>query len=177
MAADSSQRTATTSRQERSGAANREYPAFDASANEILAPSAAAAIKKVSGEPMPAVNDDPFLRSSGRLPMQLRYPVLAAALVGLLLPSLAMSGERYGGPGMMWDGGLFHMFFGFLMMILFLAIVVGVVVLLVRWLGGSELFRPTGQTSRTALDILKERLARGEIDVAEFEERKRALGD
>jgi putative membrane protein len=52
-----------------------------------------------------------------------------------------------------------------------------VVVLLVRWLGGSELFRPTGQTSRTALDILKERLARGEIDVAEFEERKRALGD
>jgi putative membrane protein len=55
--------------------------------------------------------------------------------------------------------------------------VVGVVVLLVRWLGGSELFRPTGQTSRTALDILKERLARGEIDVAEFEERKHALGD
>ena len=81
---------------------------------------------------------------------------------------------------MMWDGGLFHMFFGFLMMILFLAIVVGVVVLMVRWLGGSEhsLFRPTGQASRTAaLDILKERLARGEIDVAEFEERKRALGE
>ena len=72
---------------------------------------------------------------------------------------------------------VFHMFFGFLMMILFLAIVVGVVVLLVRWLGGAELFRPTSQTSRTALDILKERLARGEIDVAEFEERKRALGD
>src|SRR5919106_5685865 len=56
-------------------------------------------------------------------------------------------------------------------------IVVGVVVLLVRWLGGSEypLFRPSGQPSRTALDILKERLAKGEIDVAEFEERKRAL--
>jgi putative membrane protein len=55
-----------------------------------------------------------------------------------------------------------------------------VVVLLVRWLGGSEhpLFRPTGQTSRSAaLDILKERLARGEIDVAEYEERKRALSD
>jgi putative membrane protein len=109
--------------------------------------------------------------------MKLRYPALAAALVGLLLPSIAMPGDRYRGPGMMWDGGLFHMFFGFLMMILFLAIVVGVVVLLVRWLGGSELFRPTGQTSRAALDILKERLARGEIDVAEFEERKRALGD
>jgi putative membrane protein len=111
--------------------------------------------------------------------MKLRYPALAAALVGLLLPSFAMPGERYRGPGMMWDGGLFHMFFGFLMLILFLAIVVGVIVLLVRWLGGSEhpLFRPSGQPSRTALDILKERLARGEIDVAEFEERKRALGD
>ena len=111
--------------------------------------------------------------------MTLRYPVLAAVLVGLL-PSLAIAGERYRGPGMMWDGGVFHMFFGFLMMILFLAIVVGVVVLLVRWLSGSEhpLFRPTGQASRTAaLDILKERLARGEIDVAEFEERKRALGE
>jgi putative membrane protein len=111
--------------------------------------------------------------------MQLRYSALTAALVGLLLPSLAISGERYRGPGMMWDGGAFHMFFGFLMMILFLAIVVGVVVLLVRWLGGSghPLLRPTGQTSHAALDILKERLAKGEIDVAEFEERKRALGD
>ena len=112
--------------------------------------------------------------------MKLRYPVLAAVLVGFLLPSLAIAGERYRGPGMMWDGGMFHMFFGFLMMILFLAIVVGVVVLLVRWLSGSEhpLFRPTGQASRTAaLDILKERLARGEIDVSEFEERKRALGE
>jgi putative membrane protein len=95
--------------------------------------------------------------------MKLRYAALAAALGGLLLPSIAMPGDRYRGPGMLWDGGLFHMFFGFLMMILFLAIVVGVVVLLVRWLGGSEhsLFRPTGQTSRSALDILKERLARG----------------
>jgi putative membrane protein len=111
--------------------------------------------------------------------MTLRYPVLAAVLVGSHLPSLAMAGEGYRGPGMMWDGGVFHMFFGFLMMILFLAIVVGVVVLLVRWLGGSEhpLFRPSGQPSRSPLDILKERLARGEIDIAEFEERKRALSD
>ena len=111
--------------------------------------------------------------------MKLRDPVRAAVLVGFLLPSLAIAGERYRGPGMMWDGGVFHMFFGFLMMILFLAIVVGVVVLLVRWLGGSEhpLLGPGGQPSRTALDILKERLARGEIDVAEFEERKRALSD
>jgi hypothetical protein len=60
--------------------------------------------------------------------MKLRYSAVAAALVGLLLPSITMAQpeERYWGPGMMWGGGLFHMFFGFLMMILFLAIVVGV---------------------------------------------------
>jgi len=49
-----------------------------------------------------------------------------------------------------------------------------------RWLGGSEHspFRHgPGPGQRSALEILKERLARGEIEVAEFEERKRALGD
>jgi hypothetical protein len=52
--------------------------------------------------------------------MKLRYSAVAAALVGFLLPSITMAqpDERYWGPGMMWGGGLFHMFFGFLMMIL-----------------------------------------------------------
>jgi putative membrane protein len=115
--------------------------------------------------------------------MKLRHVTGAALLGGLALPSFALAqpGARYGGSGMMWDGGgMFHMFFGFLMMILFLAVLVGLVVLLVRWLShsGHSLFGPPGGlTSRTALDTLKERLARGEIDVAEFEERKRALGE
>jgi putative membrane protein len=85
------------------------------------------------------------------------------------------------GPGMMWDGGgWFQMLAGFLMMLLFLAVIVVLVVLGVRWLGGSEHspFRPgPGAGQRAALDILKERLARGDIDVAEYEERKRALGE
>jgi putative membrane protein len=114
--------------------------------------------------------------------MTLRYLALAPTLAGLALPSLAMAqpGDRYWGPGMMWGGGgMFHMFFGFLMMILFLAVLVGAVVLLVRWLSssGNSLFGPGGQSSRRALEILKERLAKGEIDVAEFEERRRALGE
>jgi putative membrane protein len=97
------------------------------------------------------------------------------------LPGLAMAqpAEGYWGPHMMW-GGWFHMFFGFLMMLLFLAILVGLVVLVVRWLGSSEHspFRHApGAGARSPLDILKERLARGEIDVAEYEERRRALGE
>lgn len=90
--------------------------------------------------------------------------------------------ERYGyGPHMMdWGGGWFGMIFGPLFMILVLALVIAVVVLLVRWLSGpwhgtaSSHPAPPG---RTPLDILKERFARGEIDKAEFEERRRLLGD
>ena len=105
-----------------------------------------------------------------------------AAGMALWVPSLALAQERppYYGPGMMWEGGWFHMFFGFLMMILFLAIIVVLVVVGIRWLGSAEHppFRhPPAAGQRTALDILKERLARGEIDVAEYEERKRALGE
>ncbi len=64
------------------------------------------------------------------------------------------------------------MIFGPLMMILFIALIVVVVVLAVRWLGGTGQAAPAG---RTPLDILKERFARGEIDKAEFEERRALL--
>lgn len=95
-------------------------------------------------------------------------------------PAWAQPPDRYYGPGMMWDGGIFHMFFSLLMTLLFIGVIAVVVVLAVRWLGSSEHspFRhPPGAPPRAALDILKERLARGEIDVAEYEERKRALGE
>lgn len=106
-------------------------------------------------------------------------PVLAvSAMVASSAGALADAGDVYG-PGMMWGGGMFHMLFGLLMMILFVAAIVVLVVLGVRWLGGGDhsTFRHTQAGHRTALDILKERLARGEIDVAEYEERRRALGE
>lgn len=91
--------------------------------------------------------------------------------------------ERYAdgyGPHMMWGGGWHGMIFGPLMMILVLAAVVAIVVLLVRWIGGpGHASAPPHHAppGRTALDILKERFARGEIDKEEFEERRRLLAD
>lgn len=70
------------------------------------------------------------------------------------------------------------MIFGPIIMIAVLVTIVVAVVLIVRWLGGGS----TGAavppaTGKTALDILKERFARGEIDKDECEERKRLLSD
>lgn len=78
-----------------------------------------------------------------------------------------------------WGGGWWGMIFGPLFMILMLAGVIAIVVLLVRWLGGASqgASRHQGPPRNTALDILKDRYARGEIDKDEFEERRRVLGD
>ncbi len=71
------------------------------------------------------------------------------------------------------------MFFGPLFMLLVLiAVVVGIVFIL-RSLGvwGSATNTISDHNSTKALDILKERLAKGEIDKKEFDERKRLLTD
>ena len=80
---------------------------------------------------------------------------------------------RYWGPHM-WEGGWWW-FLGPFTMVLFLAVPIALVVLLVRWLAGTGAGRPGPPTEKTALDILRERFARGEIDAAEFEDRKKVL--
>lgn len=72
------------------------------------------------------------------------------------------------------------MIFGPLFMLLVLAVVIAVAVLLVRGLAGpGHPIQPSqpAPPSRTPLDILRERYARGEIDTQELEERRRVLGD
>jgi putative membrane protein len=101
--------------------------------------------------------------------------VLAPALLAMgAAPALAQDAPRYYGPHMMWDGG-WWMLFGPLSMLLFLAALIAIVVLLVRWLttghGGSA-----SAGRKMPLEILEERFARGEIDKEEFEERRRVLG-
>jgi putative membrane protein len=82
----------------------------------------------------------------------------------------------------MWWGHGFSwvwMFFGGLMMLLFWGGLLAVIVLAVRSLAGTgPSTRSAGSgpsTPNTALNILKERYARGEIKQAEFEEMRQVL--
>jgi len=68
-------------------------------------------------------------------------------------------------------GGWGHVILGPLFMILVVAALIAAVVLAVKWLGsGSQ-----GPRRPDALDILKERYARGEIDKDEYQERRKTL--
>jgi len=77
-----------------------------------------------------------------------------------------MDGMGYMG-GWGWGG----MAFGGLMMVLWFVLIVGLIVLVVRWIGGT-----IGRSSdQSALDILKQRYARGEIDAVELKKRTQQL--
>ena len=67
--------------------------------------------------------------------------------------------------------------FGPLMMLVFFGVFVFLVLLLVRWLWpSSHHAHPASPAERSrALHILEERFARGEIDKAEFEEKRKLL--
>jgi putative membrane protein len=108
------------------------------------------------------------------------FPIVAATLPAAALAAESPAEPYTWGPQMMWGWGWYGMIFGPLFMILVLAVVIGVIVLAVRWLGGPwqgtlpPHYPPPG---RTPVDILKERFARGEIDKDEFEERRRIPGE
>ncbi len=102
----------------------------------------------------------------------------ATLFAALNVPWLAWAdrvGEAGAGHGQMWGHGWGGMIFGPLMMLVFIALIVGVVVLVVRWLGGVGGGSAQGSKPKAALDILEERFARGEIDKDELEDRRRAL--
>jgi len=109
-----------------------------------------------------------------RVVVRIAAAVAVAPFAALAAPADGREGYYGHGP-MMWDGGWGYMIFGPLTMILVIAAVVAVIVLVVRWLGGPGGATPSGR-GRTALDILAERYAKGEIDTKEFEERKKTLG-
>ena len=104
-------------------------------------------------------------------------------LPGFALPSVFVSTPAYAqweryrgwdmGPGMMGWGMMGWL--GPLMMIVFWAAVIVAIVFLIRWIAHSTKASPEPKGGDSALEILKKRYARGEINKEEFEEKKRDL--
>ena len=106
--------------------------------------------------------------------------IIVMALFLFLLsstPALAQWGDNRGwhmGPGMMGGWGM-GWFGGIFMMIFWVLVLVGLV-FLIKWLvQTTNRSRSDACSSDRALNILKERFARGEIDSAEFETMKLEL--
>lgn len=80
------------------------------------------------------------------------------------------------GPGMMGNWGM-GWFGGIFMIVFWILILVGLV-FVIRWLVQATGKKgDSGQRGSRAMEILKERYARGEIDKAQFESMKRDLAD
>jgi putative membrane protein len=111
-------------------------------------------------------------------PMTKRHGLIGVGLAAAALassPALAQPYDR----DWMWGGGPFGwggmMIGGGLTMIIFWGGIILLVVLLARWLGGGSRQSESHPPRQTALEILQERYARGEIDKAEYEERRKTL--
>jgi len=104
-------------------------------------------------------------------------PFILGSLLGLIISSASTAFAQWrgygwghgpwmmGGYGMGWFGGIF-------MLIFWIAVVIGIV-FLIRWLVQST--RGGVGSSESALEILKRRYAKGEIDKKEFEQKKKDL--
>jgi len=101
------------------------------------------------------------------------FSVTATSLGVLVASNAALADEQTGSYHMMWGGGWIM---GPVMMLIFLAIVVFLVVLLAKWLWPAGPAAGSGTNPKTAIAILEERFARGEIDRNEFEDRRQVLG-
>lgn len=107
--------------------------------------------------------------------MSIRRATLFAIPAGWLVPALAIAqpGSYEWGPGMhpMWGMGGAWGIGMMLMMFLFWILVIAGLVLGIRWL----LDQGKGRRSDSALELLRQRYAKGEINKEEFETRRKDL--
>lgn len=96
----------------------------------------------------------------------------------LLAPTVwaQVPSDRWGRHMMGWDGGWYGMILGPLFMIVGLAVAIALALALVRWFGGPQ-GAEASPPPESALEILKKRFARGDIDKAEYEDRRRAINE
>lgn len=113
--------------------------------------------------------------------MRSKFKILSAFFI-FALPSFLITGKSYAqwrgygwhdGPGMM--GGWGMGWFGPIFMIAFWGLVIIALVLLIRWLVQGSRRGSHDNGSSKALEILKERYARGEIEREEFEQKKQHI--
>ena len=100
---------------------------------------------------------------------------LALVAIGVFLTTALPALAQKDGPWRMheWMGwGRGGMWFGPLIMLAVLALLVAFVVLLVRWIGGD---RGLPATTRAAREVLDERYARGEIDRDDYLKRRQDI--
>jgi putative membrane protein len=105
--------------------------------------------------------------------------VVVSVMAGLAVSAAALAKAQEIGPiehHHLWGDGWDGMFFGPVMMVVFLAILVVLVVAALRW-SGTALHSGGAVAPMAPLDILKQRFARGEIDKEEYEARRRVLSD
>lgn len=102
----------------------------------------------------------------------------ALSVISGIYPQAQGGWGGYGmGPGMMggYGWGYGHWFWGLLMIVFWVAVIVGIV-FLIRWLAISAKGQERGAPREDeALEILKRRFASGEISKEEFEERRKVL--
>lgn len=108
----------------------------------------------------------------------MRWIMGSSGVVATAVVVVAAADHAYGNGidnGHMFGWGWEHMIFGGLFMVLFWAAIIVGVVALARWLFSAERTANAGGDRDSALETLRERFARGEIDKDEFDERKRHL--
>lgn len=104
--------------------------------------------------------------------VKLSATTLAALLVSNVAYADSVDDWGRGFGHMTWGGG--YGMFGGLMMLVFWGVILALIVMAVRWFAGD---RPGESKSTDAMDILKSRFAKGEIDEDDFRKRKAALKD